>query len=91
MANEFSELPKTREDLGYKWAPISIEYALDSFRDYFVRNDARAFIMDVYASNNQVYRSILIQLPEHAGVFFPENINIGFNRDDGRQLELRRT
>jgi hypothetical protein len=91
LADGFNELPKTREDLGYKWEPIDIGVALANLLEYLKRNNARAFKVDVYASNNQVYRSIIIQLPYQSETFGAEDIHIGFNRDHGRQLELTRT
>ena len=78
-------LPPTREDLGYKWKEIPIPKALDMLGKFLSRNSAKAYIMDVYATNNQVYRNIHI---DYQGVGREEGINAQFNRDEGKQLTL---
>jgi len=91
MEPTYTPLPDARTDLGYSWIEQSIDETLAYFAGYLKRNDAKAYVMDVYASNNQVYRNIVIQLPRQSEVFPAENINIRFNRDEGRQLSLSRT
>lgn len=83
----YPELPKTRTDLGYKWEPALVEDVLMSFCKFLKRNDARAFMMDVYATGDKVYRNMLIQLPKK-GLYPPETISIQFNRESGRQFSL---
>lgn len=86
----YTPLPEARGDLGYSWIEQSIDEVLAFFGSYLKRNDAKAYVMDVYASNNQVYRNIIIQLPTQSKVFPAENIHIQFNRDEGRQFYLSR-
>lgn len=86
---QYPRLPETRTDLGYGWVPIPVADALDAFRKFLERNEAKVFMMDVYASNNQVYRNIVIQVPSDGkGIFMPETISIQFNREEGRQFSL---
>ena len=86
----YTQLPPARADLGYRWNEQSIDEVLTFLSGYLKRNDAKAYVLDVYASNNQVYRNIIIQLPELSEVFPAENIHVQFNRDEGRQLSLSR-
>jgi len=83
----FNELPHLREDLDYKWREVDLTMALGHFGRFLKRNDAKAFEVDVYATNDCVYRNIVIQLPEK-GAFAAEDIHIQFNRDSGRQYSL---
>jgi hypothetical protein len=85
---EYQDLPPTRKDLGYEWTPKPVSYVLDAFSRFLERNNAKAYLMDVYASNDSVYRNLLIQLPKY-GIFEAENIYFQFNRDDGRQYTLK--
>jgi len=87
---DYIPLPETRTDLGYSWTEQSIDKTLALFAGHLRRNNAKAYIMDVYASNDQVYQNIVIQLPAE-GIFPAENIHIQFNRDEGRQLSFSRT
>lgn len=91
MEPTYVPLSETRTDLGYSWIEQSIDEALAYFAGYLKRNGAKAYVVDVYATNNQVYRNVVIQLPEQSEVFPAENINIQFNRDEGRQLSFSRT
>lgn len=91
MGQEYNSLPELRKDLGYEWRPVDLFAALGHFTKYLERNSARAFEEDVYASNNQVYRNIVIQLPDRGDFFPAENIHIQFERDSGRHLILTRT
>lgn len=84
----YKELPSTRTDLGYDWIERPVDQTLADFGEYLKRNNARAFLQDVYATNDQVYRNIIIQLPGESEGFTPEDISIRFNRDKGRQLSL---
>jgi hypothetical protein len=87
----FNELPEIRKDLGYSWRPISVYGALEHFADYLIRNGARAFEVDVYATGDSVFRNIVIQLPATGEGHFAEDISIQFNRDKGRQLLFSRS
>lgn len=85
-------LPKTRTDLGYEWSEASLDNALEMLKAFLQRNQGKAYFMDVYASNNQVYRNIIIQyqgIPCLEGE--TESIEIQFNRDEGRQLSIKLT
>ena len=86
---DYTPLPETRTDLGYSWTEQSIDEVLAFFAGYLKRNNAKAYVTDVYASNNQVYRNIVIQLPTE-DIYPAENICIQFDRDEGRQLTLHR-
>lgn len=85
---KYPELPSTRTDLGYSWQPSTPSDVLHAFGKFLQRNNARAFLMDVYASNDAVYRNMVIQLPEK-GAFAAETIYIQFDRDEGRQYSLK--
>ena len=85
----YPELPETRTDLDYKWRPVPVSEVLNALRKFLERNDAKGYMMDVYASNNEVYRNMLIHIPGvKDGVFLPESISMQFNRDEGRQFML---
>jgi len=86
----FNTLPETREDLGYKWRPVGLPEALNHFAKFLERNKARVFEQDVYASNDRIYRNILIQLPFMSEVFLAEDIHIQFDVDEGRQFILKK-
>jgi len=86
----YKELPRVREDLGYKWGEVDLAAALGHFGRFLARNGAKAFEVDVYATNDQVYRNIVIQIPYMNEAFPAEAINIQFNRDEGRQFMLTR-
>lgn len=90
--SEYAKLPEIGTNLGYKWEPIQVGVALANLLEYFKRNNARAFMVDVYASNDSMYRNIVIQLPLPDGPFSPNDmdIEIQFERDKGRQLLLTR-
>jgi len=83
-------LPPTRTDLGYTWNECDIHDAMESLGSYLARQKAKVYTQDVYASNNQVYRNILIQLPWLNSFHVAENIHITFNRNEGRQLSINR-
>lgn len=86
----YSQLPSTRTDLGYNWTEVPLEEVMSHFKAFLERNNAKAHMMDVYASNNQVYRNMVIQLPYMSEVFgSEEDIHIQFNRDKGRQFTLK--
>lgn len=87
----YTSLPETRKDLGYSWIEQSIDETLAHFGEYLKRNDAKAYVMDVYATSNRVYRNIIIQLPRQPEFFPAEGTHIQFNRNEGRQLSLSRT
>lgn len=91
MEPTYTPLPSTRTDLGYNWIEQTVDEVLAFFAGYLKRNGAKAYVMDVYATNNQVYRNITIQLPEQSEVFPAENIHIQFNREEGRQMSLSLT
>lgn len=84
----YSELPPTRSDLGYNWTEITLEDAMNHLRAFLERNNAKAALVDIYASNNQVYRNMVIQLPYMNEMFGEEDIHIQFNRSEGRQFTL---
>lgn len=86
----YKSLPPARTDFGYEWQEIPIEDLVEKLGLYFKRQKAKAFIMDVYATNNCVYRNMLIQLPWLNSFFVAENIRIQFNKDEGRQLSISR-
>lgn len=89
---EYNSLPEDlRADLGYEWRPTPVSIALNHLANMLERNGARAFMEDVYASNDSVFRNIVIQLPHKNEAFPAENIHIQFGRDKGRQLTLTRT
>lgn len=88
---QYNSLPETRKDLGYEWQPISIDAALGRLAKFLERNNAKAFINDVYATNDSVYRNIIIQLPYMNEAFLAEDIGIQFDRDKGRQFTLVRS
>lgn len=87
---KYPDLPPTRTDLGYEWILRDVSAVTGSLCKFLERNNARAFLVDVYASNNQVYRNMIIQLPEY-GELAGETIHIQFNRDEGRQYSLKTT
>lgn len=87
---KYKQLPPTRTDFGYEWEKRSIRDVLESLLAYLERQDARAFMLDVYASNNHVYRNILIQFPWKNSFQVAENIFIQFDKDEGRQLSINR-
>lgn len=84
----YRRLPDTRRDLGYEWQATDIQSTLDMLKLYLERVQARCFYQDVYASNNQVYRNILIQLPGVPAFPVAQDLSIRFNRDDGRQFNI---
>lgn len=81
-------LPRTREDLGYHWIPQTLDDVLDMLKRFLERNHAEAHFMDVYCSNDSVFRNILIVIPGN-GVAPEEHISIQFNRESGRQVYLK--
>jgi len=88
MEHKFNDLPELRGDLGYKWNRVPLEEAFRSFISFLERNNAKAFRENVYASNGRAYCNIVIQFPELGEAFPAEDINIQFDRDEGRQFTL---
>ena len=85
---QMTGLPETRRDLGYNWLPLPLDVVLGMFGQFLERNNAEAYLMDVYASNNSVYRNLLIVIP-HGEVIPEEQIHIQFDREAGRQFYVK--
>lgn len=87
----YRELPPARGDLGYSWVEQSTDEGLAYLGGFLKRNNAKVYVMDVYATNDKVYRNITIQLPRLGEVYGAEDIYIQFDRNSGRQFSLSRS
>lgn len=86
--SQYKPMPQSRTDLGYEWNKIDTKEAVGMLQSFLERVEARALVMDVYASNGIVYRNIVFQLPGVAEFPVAEDISIQFNRDGGRMLNV---
>jgi len=87
----YRDLPELRKDLGYKWEPTTVGEAIERLKTFLENNDAIAFKVDTYASDDCVYRTYTIQLPRVSvadiqtevirTVSSERNITLQFHRD----------
>jgi len=72
--------------LDYKWIEAIPEEIGKMIARKLKQLKAKAWSMDVYCSNNQVYRNILIRFKDSGGNI--QEIRIRFNPHDGHSLSI---
>lgn len=86
---EVSKKPKVDSNLkeyGYDWIPIKIEDVGKDLTNVLEKHKAECFIMDVYATGNQVFRNIACIFKEYPGMKTEEELRIRFNRETGKNF-----
>lgn len=80
------ELTGQERRQGYSYIKQSTEVTCGMISDALNSMNAKCWIMDVYASNNQVYRNILIKYIENNRI---REIKITYNRDEPDVIRIR--
>lgn len=75
------------QHLDYKWYELSTDEVGKMLAEKLKQVGAKVWFMDVYCSNDSVYRNIIIKWPSYANI---KEVAIRFNREDGTQLDIEK-
>ena len=70
---------------GYHWIGITPEKFAEMLAEKLKRLGAKAFFLDVYCSNDSVYRTLAVKWIQFGVV---KTLNIHFNREEGEIISV---
>lgn len=85
-ASKKPEVPRSLKERGYDWIPESIEDVGKNLTDVLKKNNAQCFILDVYATEDKIFRSIKCILEEYPEI--KTELNIVYNKETGKSFTI---
>lgn len=69
----------------YHWTEITPEEFAEMLTKKLKKIGAKAFLLDVYCSNDQIYRNLAVKWMGHISV---KSLYLRFNRDEGKEINI---
>ena len=69
----------------YHWIEITPEEFAQKLAERLKQLGAKAWLLDVYCSNDQVYRNLAVKWMGHISV---KSLYLRFNRDEGKEINI---
>jgi len=69
----------------YHWIEITPEEFAQKLAKKLQKLGAKAWLLDVYCSNDQVYRKLVVKWRDYASV---KSLHLHFNREEGKVIDI---